>query len=72
MRDAVRSGPARVANLPGVPVYGQAGVVQTGANDYLSWFVGYRGRWPSPSSRRGHTQAQAAAALAATFLSSKG
>ncbi|MCW2934655.1 MAG: domain protein transpeptidase [Actinomycetia bacterium] len=72
MRDAVQSGPARVANVPGVPVYGQAGVVQTGANDYLSWFVGYRGEMAFAVVEEGHTQAQAAAALAATFLRSMG
>jgi cell division protein FtsI/penicillin-binding protein 2 len=72
MRDAVQSGPARVANVPGVPVYGQAGVVQSGANDYLSWFVGYRGEMAFAVVEEGHTQAQAAAALAATFLRSMG
>jgi cell division protein FtsI/penicillin-binding protein 2 len=70
MRDAVRSGPARVANVSGVPVYGQAGVVQTGANDYLSWFVGYRGEMAFTVVEERHTKAQAAAALAATFLRS--
>ena len=43
MRQAVQSGSAHAANVPGEPVYGQAGVVQTGAHAYLSWFVGYRG-----------------------------
>jgi cell division protein FtsI/penicillin-binding protein 2 len=70
MRDAVQSGPARAANLSGVPVYGQAGVVQTAAHDYLSWFVGYRGELAFTVVEATHTQAQAAAALAATFLSS--
>jgi cell division protein FtsI/penicillin-binding protein 2 len=70
MRDAVQSGSARAANLPGVPVYGQAGVVQTGAHDYLSWFVGYRGELACTVVEATHTQAQAAAVLAATFLSS--
>jgi cell division protein FtsI/penicillin-binding protein 2 len=72
MRDAVRSGPAQAANLPGVPVYGQAGVVQTGTNDYLSWFIGYRGEMAFAVVEATHTQAQAAAALAASFLSSMG
>ena len=31
MRLAVKSGSAHAANLPGQPVYGQAGVVKTGA-----------------------------------------
>ena len=70
MRDAVQSGSARAANLSGVPVYGQAGVVQTGTHDYLSWFVGYRGELAFTVIEATHTQAQAAAALAATFLSS--
>jgi membrane peptidoglycan carboxypeptidase len=72
MRGAVQSGPARVANLPGVPVYGQAGVVQTGVNHYLSWFVGYRGEMAFAVVEEGHTRAQAAAALTATFLRSMG
>ena len=72
MRDAVQSGPARVANVSGVPVYGQAGVVQTGANDYLSWFVGYRGEMAFTVVEAGHTRAQAAAALAATYLKAMG
>jgi len=72
MRGAVQSGPAKAANLPGVPVYGQAGVVQTGTNNYLSWFVGYRGEMAFTVVEATHTQAQAAAALAATFLSSMG
>ena len=70
MRDAVQSGSARAANLSGVPVYGQAGVVQTGTHNYLSWFVGYRGELAFTVVEATHTQAQAAAALAATFLSS--
>ena len=43
MRLAVTSGSAQAANLSGAPVYGQAGVVQSGKHSYLSWFVGYRG-----------------------------
>jgi hypothetical protein len=57
-----------VANLPGTPVYGQAGVVQTGAHAWMSWFVGYRGRIAFAAVETGHTQAQAAASLAALFL----
>ncbi len=72
MRGAVKSGPARAANLPGVPVYGQAGIVQTAPSHYLSWFVGYRGEMAFAVVEVGHTQAQAAAALAATFLGSMG
>ena len=43
MRLAVTSGSAHAADLSGAPVYGQAGVVQSGQHSYLSWFVGYRG-----------------------------
>ena len=68
MRGAVTSGPAHAANVPGAPVYGQAGVVQTGTNAWLSWFVGYRGTMAFAVLQTGHTQAQAAASLAASFL----
>jgi cell division protein FtsI/penicillin-binding protein 2 len=68
MRQAVQSGSARAANVPGEPVYGQSGVVQTGAHVYLSWFVGYRGSMAVAVIETGTTQAQAAAALAGVFL----
>jgi cell division protein FtsI/penicillin-binding protein 2 len=68
MRQAVQSGSARAANVAGEPVYGQAGVVQTGAHAYLSWFVGYRGSMAVAVIETGTTQAQAAAALAGAFL----
>ena len=69
MRQAVQSGTAHGANLSGEPVYGQAGVVRTGANAYLSWFVGYRGTMAVAVLETGTTPAQAAAALAGAFLS---
>jgi cell division protein FtsI/penicillin-binding protein 2 len=69
MRQAVQSGSARAANVRGEPVYGQSGVVQTGAHAYLSWFVGYRGSMAVAVIETGTTQAQAAAALAGAFLS---
>jgi cell division protein FtsI/penicillin-binding protein 2 len=69
MREAVTSGAARAANLPGTPVYGQAGVTQTAANAWLSWFVGYRGTIAFAVVETGHTPAQAASSLAAAFLS---
>jgi len=72
MRKAVQSGPAHAANLSGTPVHGQAGVVQTGPNAWLSWFVGYRGGMAFAVLQTGHTQAQAAASLAASFLSAVG
>jgi cell division protein FtsI/penicillin-binding protein 2 len=68
MRQAVRSGSAHAANMPGQPVYGQAGVVRTGAHAWLSWFVGYRGTLAVTVIETGTTPAQAAAALAGTFL----
>ena len=72
MRHAVESGPARVADLPGTPVHGQVGLVQTGPKAWLSWFVGYRGSMAFAVLETGHTQSQAAASLAASFLSAVG
>jgi cell division protein FtsI/penicillin-binding protein 2 len=72
MRDAVQTGPASAADLSGISVYGQAGAVQTGASAWLSWFVGYRGSMAFAVLETGHTQSQAAASLAAAFLSSVG
>jgi cell division protein FtsI/penicillin-binding protein 2 len=68
MRLAVKSGAAHPANLPGAEVYGQAGVVKTGANAYLSWFVGYRGDLAVAAIETGSTANQAAASLAGDFL----
>lgn len=68
MRLAVTSGAAHAADLPGAPVYGQAGVIQTGKHSYLSWFVGYRGTLAVAVLETGSTASQAAAALAGTFL----
>jgi cell division protein FtsI/penicillin-binding protein 2 len=71
MRLAVKSGSAHAANVPGpVPVYGQAGVVQSGKHAYLSWFVGYRGDIAVAVLETGSTPQQAAAALAGAFLKS--
>jgi cell division protein FtsI/penicillin-binding protein 2 len=72
MRLAVTSGSAQAANLPGTPVYGQAGVVQSGPHTYLSWFVGYRGSLAVAVLETGSTAQQAAAALAGNFLSAVG
>jgi cell division protein FtsI/penicillin-binding protein 2 len=68
MRQAVQSGSAHGANVSGEPVYGQAGVVQTGTHAYLSWFVGYRGSMAVAVIETGTTPAQAAASLAGAFL----
>jgi cell division protein FtsI/penicillin-binding protein 2 len=68
MRLAVTSGSAKPANVSGTPVYGQAGVVQSGKHSYLSWFVGYRGSLAIAVLQTGTTASQAAAALAGTFF----
>jgi cell division protein FtsI/penicillin-binding protein 2 len=72
MRLAVTSGSAHAADLPGTPVYGQAGVVQSGKHSFLSWFVGYRGSLAVAVLETGNSASQAAAALAGTFLKSVG
>ena len=72
MRLAVKSGAAHPADLPGAEVYGQAGVVKTAANAYLSWFVGYRGDLAVAAIETGRTANQAAASLAGAFLKSVG
>ena len=68
MRLAVTSGSAHAADVSGTPVFGQAGVVQSGQHSYLSWFVGYRGNLAVAVLETGTTAGQAAAALAGTFL----
>jgi cell division protein FtsI/penicillin-binding protein 2 len=72
MRLAVKSGAAHPADLPGGGVYGQAGVVKTGAHAYLSWFVGYRGDLAVAAIETGTTASQAAASLAGHFLKTVG
>jgi hypothetical protein len=72
MRLAVKSGAAHAADLRGAEVYGQAGVVKTGANAYLSWFVGYRGDMAVAAVETGTTASQAAASLAGDFLKTVG
>jgi cell division protein FtsI/penicillin-binding protein 2 len=69
MRKAVQSGSASAADVSGRPVYGQAGVVQTGTRAWLSWFVGYRGNMAVAVLETGSTATQAAASLAGAFLS---
>jgi cell division protein FtsI/penicillin-binding protein 2 len=73
MRLAVAKGSAHAADVRGTPVYGQAGVVKTGKNAYLSWFVGYRGNVAVATVETGRTASQAAAAaLAGAFLKTVG
>jgi cell division protein FtsI/penicillin-binding protein 2 len=47
MRQAVRSGAARQADVPGAPVYGQVGTTSLGGSGrhrrWATWFVGFRG-----------------------------
>jgi cell division protein FtsI/penicillin-binding protein 2 len=72
MRLAVTKGSAQAANLPGTPVYGQAGVVPSGKHSFLSWFVGYRGSLAIAVLETGSSASQAAAALAGSFLKAAG
>jgi cell division protein FtsI/penicillin-binding protein 2 len=72
MRLAVTSGSAHAADLPGTPVFGQAGVVQSGPHSYLSWFVGYRGSLAVTVLETGTTANQAAATLAGAFFGKAG
>ena len=72
MRLAVTSGSAHAADVPGTPVYGQAGIVQPGKHSFLSWFVGYRGGLAVAVLETGSSASQAAAALAGTFLKTVG
>jgi len=71
MRNAVRSGAAHPANLPGTPVYGQVGLVRT-ASTWTSWFVGFRGDIAFTVIESGRTSQLSAAALAGAFLSALG
>ena len=72
MHLAVTSGSAHAADLPGLPVFGQAGVVQSGPHSYLSWFVGYRGSLAIAVLETGTTANQAAATLAGAFFGKAG
>jgi len=72
MRLAVTSGSAHAADIPGAPVFGQAGVVQSGQHSYVSWFVGYRGGLAVAVLETGTTASQAAAALAGKFFGKAG
>jgi len=67
MRDAVRSGAAHAASLPGAQVYGQVGLVHTGSG-WMSWFVGFRGDVAVAAIESGKTPQLSAAALAGAFF----
>ncbi len=71
MRSAVRSGAAQAASQPGMPVYGQVGLVRTGST-WTSWFVGFRGDIAFTVIESGKTSQLSAAALAGAFLSALG
>ncbi|MGO9190036.1 MAG: penicillin-binding transpeptidase domain-containing protein, partial [Streptosporangiaceae bacterium] len=68
MRSAVRSGAAHAADLSGPQVYGQVGLVHTGAG-WMSWFVGYRDDIAIAAIESGKTPKLSAAALAGAFFS---
>jgi cell division protein FtsI/penicillin-binding protein 2 len=72
MRGAVKSGAAHGANVPGMPVYGQVGLIRTASSGWLSWFVGYRGDVAFSLIETGNTPQLSAAALAGAFLSALG
>ena len=71
MLDAVRSGAAHPADLPGMPVYGQVGLVRSGSG-WTSWFVGFRGTIAFTIIETGKTAQLSAASLAGAFLSAMG
>jgi len=72
MREAVSSGSAQAADVSGSSVYGQAGLTQTGAHTWLSWFVGYRGDEAFSVLETSSTAQQAASSLTAAFLNLQG
>jgi cell division protein FtsI/penicillin-binding protein 2 len=69
MRQAVTSGSARDADLPGTPVYGQTALVHTGSS-WQSWFVGFRGDVAFAVIESNQSSQLSASAIAAQFLSS--
>jgi cell division protein FtsI/penicillin-binding protein 2 len=70
MRAAVTSGAGRAANVPGVPVYGQAGTAPlTGSpGKWVSWFVGFRAGVAFAAVEVTKAPSTAAASLAGQFL----
>jgi cell division protein FtsI/penicillin-binding protein 2 len=71
MRQAVRSGAAKSADLGGVPVYGQVGTAALGTgkhHKWVSWFVGYRGNVAFAVMEVGATPHVSAVRLGAAFL----
>jgi len=75
MRDAVRSGAARGANVSGQLVYGQVGTAQLTSGrhqKWATWFVGYRGDIAFAVVEFTASPRVSAAPLAASFLRSAG
>ncbi len=73
MRDTVRSGAARQADLPGQPVYGQVGTVELKPGkhpQWAHWFVGYRGGLAFAVLEITASPNTPAAQLGASFLAS--
>jgi cell division protein FtsI/penicillin-binding protein 2 len=73
MRDAVRSGAARRANVAGQLVYGQVGtaLLTSGKHQkWATWFVGYRGDIAFAAVQFTASPRASAAPLAASFLRS--
>jgi cell division protein FtsI/penicillin-binding protein 2 len=73
MRDAVRSGAARGANVGGQLVYGQVGTTQLTSGrhqKWATWFVGYRGDIAFAAVEFTASPRVSAAPLAASFLRS--
>ena len=71
MRATVRSGAARQADLPGQPVYGQAGqapYTAGGPGVRAAWFVGFRGDVAFAVLQLGTSPGTSAVPLAAQFL----
>jgi cell division protein FtsI/penicillin-binding protein 2 len=72
MRQAVRSGSARRANVRGAPVYGQVGTASMDGpkrhQRWATWFVGYRGDIAFAVLEISGSSRASAAPLAASFL----
>lgn len=71
MRAAVTSGAAQAADLPGLPVFGQAGSAPTttrGGKTSANWFVGFRGGMAFAVLTLGNPVGANAVPVAAEFL----
>ena len=70
MRATVTSGAGRAANVPGAPVYGQAGTapLSGAAGKWVSWFVGFRAGVAFAAIEVTNAPSTSAASLARLFL----